>query len=263
MMGCVSSILGVFSKFMRTNMEGEMKSKRIIGIAVTFILFALALIMIIGVDTNWGKTTVKKLTLSSADGDVISALLYKPKSATAENPAPVVMYAHGGNDMLEQGSSYAVELARRGYVVISWDYTGAHNSDIATGTSETAPSKTAGAPTMGAETVYNTLKTYNFVDKSKIVAMGHSMGGQYTMAFSINNQEAVNLQVNLGMNFYGSAKNQDHNFNFVCIIGDAALPSPWNIGLTMRTSVGKRLFSSRVMARVKMPMAVSLGGVEE
>ncbi len=133
-------------EFIRTNLEGEMKSKHIIGVAVTFILFALAMIMIIGVDTNWGKTTVKKLTLSSADGDVISALLYKPKSATPENPAPVVMYAHGGNDMLEQGSSYAVELARRGYVVISWDYTGAHNSDIATGTSETAPAKRRGLP---------------------------------------------------------------------------------------------------------------------
>ena len=202
-------------------MEEKMKPKRIFGVAVTFVLFALALILIIGIDTNWGNTTVKKLTLSTADGDVISAILYKPKTATPDNPAPAVMYAHGGNDMLEQGSAYAVELARRGYVVISWDYTGCHNSDIATGPSETAPSEAAGAPTMGAETVYNTLKTFNFIDQSKIVAMGHSMGGQYTMAFSINNQEAVNLQVNLGMNYYGSPKNEDYNFNFVCIIGDA------------------------------------------
>lgn len=248
---------------MRTNMEGEMKSKRIIGIAVTFILFALAMIMIIGVDTNWGKTTVKKLSLTSADGDVISALLYKPKSATPENPAPAVMYAHGGNDMLEQGSSYAVELARRGYVVITWDYTGAHNSDIATGTSETAPSKAAGAPTMGAETVYNTLKTYNFVDKSKIVAMGHSMGGQYTMAFSINNQEAVNLQVNLGMNFYGSAKNQDYNFNFVCIIGDAdestLVRSNNNVASIFQVEQIRRIFSGDYTSEANKVPAIEIG----
>ncbi len=116
---------------------------------------------------------------------------------------------------------------------------------------------------MGAETVYNTLKTYNFVDKSKVVAMGHSMGGQYTMAFSINNQEAVNLQVNLGMNFYGSAKNQDHNFNFVCIIGDAdestLVRSNNNVASIFQVEQIRRIFSGDYTSEADKVPAIEIG----
>ncbi|MBR6299927.1 MAG: alpha/beta hydrolase [Clostridia bacterium] len=198
-----------------------MKTSTRILCLVTVLLFGLSLLLIIGTDTDWGKIEVTRMTLTSADGDEISALLYKPHSATPDNPAPCVLYCHGGGDMLEQGSSYAVELARRGYVVVSWDYTGCARSDIATGRSETANGAISGLPTMGGETVWNAIKLYNFIDHSKIVTSGHSMGGQYSMAVAINHQEEVFLQVNLGMNIYGSADNHEHNFNFALILGDS------------------------------------------
>jgi hypothetical protein len=179
------------------------------------------MLLILGVDSNWGNVTIKRMTLTSADGDRISALMYRPKTATITNPAPCALLLHGGNDMLEQTGSYALELARRGYVVVTWDYTGVHNSDIATGVAETGPGAISELQTMGANTVWNTVKTYNFVDFSKIVTMGHSMGGVYTMGFAIEHQNEVFLQVNLGMNNYGSAKNQMHNFNFTNILGVA------------------------------------------
>ena len=78
----------------------------------------------IGTDTAWGKVRVEKMVLSSSDGDVVNALLYRPKSATPENPAPAVVLYHGGNDMLEHTGTYALELARRGFVVINFDYQG-------------------------------------------------------------------------------------------------------------------------------------------
>lgn len=188
---------------------------------VVALMMLLSLVLIVGTDTAWGKVEVTKLNLTSADGDQVSAMLYKPKDASPENPVPLAMITHGGNDMLEQMGSYALELSRRGYAVITWDYTGCHNSDIPTGTSETANGSVSGLPTMGAETVWNTVKSLNFVDFSKIVAMGHSMGGQYTMAFSLAHQDEVFLQVNLGMNVYGSVDNHDYNFNFVNILGVA------------------------------------------
>ena len=186
------------------------KSTRILCL-VTVLLFGLSLLLIIGTDTDWGKIEVTRMTLTTPDGDEISALLYKPYSATPENPAPCVLYCHGGNDMLEQGSSYAVELARRGYVFVSWDYSNCARSDIATGTSETAADPISGAPTMGGETVWNTIKTYNFIDHSKIITSGHSMGGQYSMGLAIKHQQEVFLQVNLGMNFYGTFGNDIFN----------------------------------------------------
>ena len=200
-----------------------MKIKRtgLIPIIVIIILAALSLTLILGVDSNWGKTKVTNMILTSADGDRISAMLYKPRSATPDTPAPCAMILHGGNDMLEQTGTYALELARRGYVVVTWDYTGSHNSDIATGPSETTPVEASGWPTMGTETIWNTVKTYNFIDMNKIITMGHSMGGIYTISFALRHQDEVFMQLNLGMNLYGSPENHEHNFNFAVVFGDS------------------------------------------
>ena len=196
------------------------KSTRILAL-VTALLFALSLVLIIGIDTNWGKAELTNMTLVTPDGDEISALMWRPLSATPENPAPCVLYCHGGNDMKEQGSSYAVELVRRGYVVVAWDYSNCARSDIATGTSETASNPVTGAPTMGGETVWNTIKTFNFIDHGKIVTAGHSMGGQYSMGLAMKHQQEVFLQVTLGMNFWGAADNQQRDFNFANVLGDS------------------------------------------
>lgn len=240
-------------------------SKRLVAILTVILVELIALAMVIGADTNWGSTEVTRMTLLSADGDEISAMLYKPDTATPETPAPCVMFCHGGNDMLEQGGTYALELARRGYVVITWDYTGCARSDIATGSSETAPDPISGNATMGAETVWNTIKSFNFVDFSKIVASGHSMGGVYTMGFSIRHQEEVFLQVNLGMNNYGSADNHAHNFNFVNILGiaDESLLARTNNNVMSAFDAEqlKRIFSGDYACEADALPAIEIGTV--
>ncbi len=201
-----------------------MKTCKNLGIKILAVLTALVLILsltlIVGIDSNWGKVEITRLTLVSADGDEISALMYKPKTASPENKVPMLMVNHGGSDMFEQMVSYALEPARRGDGAITLEHTGAHNSDNASGLSEGNKEK-SGGPTMGAETVWNTVKTFNWVDMDKIILMGHSMGGQYTMSFSIEHQEEVFLQVNIGMNNYGKKENQDHNFHFANVLGIA------------------------------------------
>ncbi len=240
-----------------------MKTSTRVYTLITVLLFALSLVLIIGTDTDWGKVEVTRMTLTSADGDEISAMLYKPHTATPETPAPCVLYAHGGNDMLEQGSSYAVELARRGYVVVSWDYTGCARSDIATGTSETAPGAASGAPTMGGETVWNAVKLYNFVDHSRIITSGHSMGGQYSMALAIAHQQEVFLQVNLGMNFYGVPTNQQHDFNIAIILGDSdestLARSDNNVASVFQAEQLRRIFSGDYTSEAAQVPAIEIG----
>ena len=197
------------------------KHTRIIALIIVLALSIFSLVLIKGTDTNWGKTEVTKLTLSSADGDEISAMLYKPNTASPESPAPCAMILHGGNDMLEQTGTYALELARRGYVVVTWDYSGCHNSDIPTGPSETAPTELSGWAVMGTNTIWNTVKSFSFVDMEKIITMGHSMGGIYTISFALEHQEEVFMQVNLGMNLFGNPDNQKHDFNIVAVFGDS------------------------------------------
>lgn len=100
------------------------------------LIFATSLVLIIGTSTSWGKVEITDLNLVTADGDKIHTLLYKPKNVTAENKAPLAIIAHGGSDMLEQTSSYAIELSRRGYVVVTYDYAAQAGSDVPTGDSE-------------------------------------------------------------------------------------------------------------------------------
>lgn len=244
-----------------------MNQKRILTISALAMvaILALSIVLIIGVDTCWGKVEITRMILTSAEGDQISVMLYKPKSASPDNPVPLAMITHGGNDMLEQVGTYAIELSRRGYAVVTWDYTGSHNSDIATGPSETAPGEKSGLPTMGARTVWNTVKHYDFVDFDKIIAMGHSMGGQYTMSFSIEHQEDVFLQVNLGMNHYGSPDNHEHNFNFINILGiaDESLLARTNNNVmsAFQAEQLRRIFSGDYTSDVESLPEIEIGKV--
>ena len=186
--------------------------KRLSGFAISVIciiaLALLALILVIGTDTAWGKVKVEEMQLSSADGDRVHAMLYKPKSATAENPAPAIVLYHGGNDMLEHTGTYALELARRGYVVINFDYQGSHDSDYASGTGET---------TFCGDTIYNTLSSYNFVQQDNIAVFGHSMGGGYASRFAAAYSDHVTLLMHLG----SAVTPEPGDFNYISIVGDS------------------------------------------
>lgn len=192
---------------------------KILGI-VTLVVLALALFLTIGTDTAFGKVEVSHLIIPSADGDEINCLMYRPKSATIDNPAPAVMLAHGGNDMAEQMTSYCIELSRRGYVVITRDATGSHNSDPATGPSETERVEAAGYRPQGLRAILTTLQNFNFVDHERICAMGHSLGGTNAMSLAVDTG-ALFLAINLGQNMYGKGTFGAYDYNYSVIIGDA------------------------------------------
>lgn len=183
-------------------------------------IFATSLLLIIGTSTSWGRVKITDLNLVSSDGDKIHAMLYRPKNVTAENKAPLAIIAHGGSDMLEQTSSYAIELSRRGYVVVTYDYAGQGWSDVPTGGSE-GNSGISGYGKRGLNTIWNTVKFFNYVDTDRIITMGHSGGGMHTVGFAIDHQDEIFLQVNIGMNMYGPSSVEEHNFNFVNILGDS------------------------------------------
>ena len=94
----------------------------LISLCAVICIFILALVFIIGTSTTWGKVEITDLNLVTADGDRIHTLLYKPRAANADNKVPLAIIAHGGSDMLEQASGYAIELSRRGYAVVTYDY---------------------------------------------------------------------------------------------------------------------------------------------
>lgn len=149
-------------------MANNKKSKR-----VTIIMLAVALFLILvgdllasAIQTDFGKVSVYDTSFVGDSGMKTNALLYVPKTATAQKPAPGVLCIHGYLNNSGTQDGFAIEFARRGYVVLAIDQPGHGYS---------APPANSNA--FGANDGLQYLRSFNFVDKNNIGLSGHSMGG--------------------------------------------------------------------------------------
>ena len=76
-----------------------------------------------------GGIRIQDIRFAGAKGNTMSALLYIPPNATAQNPAPGILAVHGYINSRETQDGFAIEFARRGYVVLDLDQTGHGYSD--------------------------------------------------------------------------------------------------------------------------------------
>lgn len=115
--------------------------------------------------------SVTDVRFRSSDGTVLSALVYRPATATPATPAPGILAVHGYINTRETQSAFAIEFARRGYVVVALDQRGHGYSGGA------ATTKGFGGPEGLAY-----LRALPFVDRDQIGLEGHSMGGWTVLA---------------------------------------------------------------------------------
>lgn len=154
----------------------EGKDRRKKGIRRFFVIMLLLTVLCSivnwGVISGWGNVKIERLTLAGYNGDQISALLYIPKNATNETPAPLLFNVHGNAGNARNHESWAVEFARRGFVVLSIDFLGAGDSEnhIYSGNTSLPSMVTV------AEAYYQHALTFDFVDQDNILVAGHSMG---------------------------------------------------------------------------------------
>jgi pimeloyl-ACP methyl ester carboxylesterase len=118
-----------------------------------------------------GGIKVQDIRFKGAKGNTMSALLYIPPTATAAKPAPGILAVHGYINSRETQSGFAIEFARRGYVVLALDQTGHGYSD-----------PPAFANGFGGPDGLVYLRSLAFVDKTNIGLEGHSMGGWTVLA---------------------------------------------------------------------------------
>lgn len=85
---------------------------------ISLAVFLVGLLIASLVSTNNDKVEMRRLYVMTDRGVAISLEVYKPKTATRENPAPAVMLIPGGNASVEYMSDSGMELARRGIVAI-------------------------------------------------------------------------------------------------------------------------------------------------
>ena len=82
-----------------------------------------------GIQTDHGNVRVSLGIIETAAGN-LSYKLYVPDNATEETPAPGVLLLHGYQNDHETCAAYAIELARRGVVVMALDEYGHGDSEV-------------------------------------------------------------------------------------------------------------------------------------
>ncbi|MDO8907420.1 MAG: alpha/beta fold hydrolase [Pseudohongiella sp.] len=118
-----------------------------------------------------GDVEIKDVRFTGNNGQTLSALLYIPPNASARTPAPGILAVHGYINSREVQAPFAIELARRGYVVLALDQSGHGYSD--------GPAFSNG---FGGPAALRYLRSLDIVDNENIGLEGHSMGGWTVLA---------------------------------------------------------------------------------
>ncbi|NNJ80210.1 MAG: alpha/beta hydrolase, partial [Xanthomonadales bacterium] len=124
--------------------------------------------------TAGGDVRVQEIRLPTQNGQWVAADLFRPVTATADNPAPLVVVVPGFQRSREALSNTAIELSRRGIVAISID-------PYAQGRSSSSTSRraatTEGYGSFALVDYAASSENLNYVDTSRIAITGHSAGG--------------------------------------------------------------------------------------
>lgn len=107
-----------------------MKTKKAAALlAILLVAIFVCMIFANSIQTAHGDIDVTMGVIESNLGSIVYKL-YTPKTATANDPAPGVLLLHGYQNDHETCAAYAIELARRGAVVMAIDEYGHGATDI-------------------------------------------------------------------------------------------------------------------------------------
>ncbi len=143
-----------------------------------WILLAVAVLLVLAggiiaevTQTAGGTISVRQVHFAGTNGAMMYGLLYIPKGTTSKNPAPGVVAIHGYINSHDTMDGFAIELARRGCVVLAVDQTGHGFSD--------GPAFANG---FGGPDSLAYLRSLSIVNPKDVALIGHSMGGWASLA---------------------------------------------------------------------------------
>ncbi|MEN6340347.1 MAG: alpha/beta fold hydrolase [Clostridiaceae bacterium] len=161
------------------------KKKIKIWLCIAIALMLVSMVFASCIQTSWGKVTVKDLRWETTVGIEMSGLLFVPDGVSAENKAPAIVVSHGMFNNREMQDANFVELARRGFVVLSMDMFSHGYSDNVSN---------IGLVTTGMYEAVKMLTTLSYVDTTRIGITGHSLGGMSSnTAVAQDNAASVQL----------------------------------------------------------------------
>lgn len=189
-------------------------------LALSLCLCLISMVFSSALQSGFGSVEVKELKLMDPSGYAVSALLYRPNSATAENKAPCIITVEGWYNNKEMQDLFSVEYARRGYVVVAVDMHGHGDTD-------STPSADLYSSAVGVEAAVEMAGGLPYVDTQHIGITGHSSGGAASnMVVAIDNQRetplinAVLFQAATWVDDLGEDHSADFGSRSVGIIAD-------------------------------------------
>ncbi len=188
---------------------------------------------------NSGNGTVKvsRIKFEGENGQ-LSGLLYMPKDASADNPKPTVIVTHGYLNSAEMQDANAIELSRRGFVVLALDqYDHGHSKldhDVYEDTSFFGVWLPFWANSMDDAVQYMYEQPYVLKDVNGngiIGVTGHSMGG-FSSTMALASDEMQYALTGVRKIYAGLTEGSD--FQYTSILGiDAATADALGGGRTM------------------------------
>jgi pimeloyl-ACP methyl ester carboxylesterase len=152
-------------------MKPKLLRRNGLWLALSLVLMVMSSIVSSAVQTSGYTVDVKDMNWETSSGQSMSALLYKPNGVSIDDQAPAIVVSHGWWNNKEMQDANYVELARRGYVVVSIDMYGHGDSDYLSATDLE----------LGGTGMYDAVKLVAdlpYVDPDKIGVSGHSNGAR-------------------------------------------------------------------------------------
>ncbi len=141
---------------------------------VSIIVIVLASFIASMVQDSWGRVHVQDIKIPTQNGQWVVADLYKPRTATVENPAPLVVVVPGFQRSKEALANIAIELSRRGVVVILID---PYAQGFSSASMSPRAATTEGYGLYAVVDYAADTPNMNYIDRTRIGATGHSAGG--------------------------------------------------------------------------------------
>jgi pimeloyl-ACP methyl ester carboxylesterase len=164
--------------------------RRYLVLVLGLVIMLSGTMMAASVQSGFGSIAVSEVVFPAADGSMILSTLQKPNYATDTDPLPGVVVIHGSLQNKEWLMAFGIELARRGFVVLTIDANGHGNSEAGSGSGAAA---------------LDYIASLDYVDDTQIGLIGHSMGGGISWSAMEDSSVYVRALVLVGSGFRSSA----------------------------------------------------------
>ncbi len=172
------------------------KNKKRTALIISIVLLGVGVIPLIiftfYADSNH-PYSIKQISLTSEDGTMLQALVYKPKEEDKSHYGVVVAHGFCGNKQYMQPLS--IELVKRGFVVVAIDFRGHGSSDGYLPVNRRSKEND--------ELVFDMMAGVEYLENldniKEIGLVGHSMGGRTSLNLAELYPNKISAVVSIGM----------------------------------------------------------------